>query len=158
MKNERNETMIFYLIKKSISSSLFYFVIFALAFRFSLNELMLRFFFIVMYKNLWCFEFDRFVNFLHKRKTIQQSNFQSLIIFHNLKTRRETTSSSKQNEKKAIQSFWWWRDARKTYFLLISIYNKNVFDFHFFRNWIKSSKTFALRISIATFRRKKCFE
>ena len=67
MRNERNETMIFYLIKRSISSSLFHFVISALTLMFSLNELMLRSFFIAMYKNLWCFEFDRFVDFLHER-------------------------------------------------------------------------------------------
>ena len=52
MKNEMNKTLIFYLIKKSIFSNLFHFVIFALTFMFSLNELMLRIFFIVMYKNL----------------------------------------------------------------------------------------------------------
>ena len=158
MRNEKNETMIFYLIKRSIFSNFFHFVIFALILMFSLNELMLRSFFIVMYKNLWCFEFDRFVNLLHKRKTIQQNNFQSLITSHNLKTRRETTSSSRQDEKKATQSFWWWRDVRKTYFLLISIYSKNAFDFHFLKSWIKSSKTSALRTLIATSRRKKCFE
>ena len=50
MKNEMNETLIFYLIRKSIFSNFFHFVIFALAFMFSLNELMLRIFFIVMYK------------------------------------------------------------------------------------------------------------
>ena len=51
MKNEKNETLIFYLIKKSIFSNFFHFVIFALTFTFSLNELIFRIFFIVMYKN-----------------------------------------------------------------------------------------------------------
>ena len=49
-KNEMNKTLIFYLIKKSIFSNFFYFVIFTLTFMFNLNELMLRTFFIVMYK------------------------------------------------------------------------------------------------------------
>ena len=52
MKNEKNETMIFYLIKKSMFSNFFNFVIFALIFMFNLNELILRYSFIVMYKNL----------------------------------------------------------------------------------------------------------
>ena len=52
MKNEMKKTMIFYLTKKSIFSSFFHFVIFALTFMSSLNELMLRTFFIVMYKIL----------------------------------------------------------------------------------------------------------
>ena len=52
MRNERNETLIFYLIRRSVFSSFFHFVIFALALTSSLNELMLRTFFIVMYKNL----------------------------------------------------------------------------------------------------------
>ena len=51
MKNEKNETLIFYLTKKSVFSNFFHFVIFALAFTFSLNELMFRTFFIAMYKN-----------------------------------------------------------------------------------------------------------
>ena len=51
MKNEKNEALIFYLIRKSIFSSFFHFVIFALTFTFSLNELMFRIFFIAMYKN-----------------------------------------------------------------------------------------------------------
>ena len=51
MRNEKNETLIFYLIKRSVFSSFFHFVIFALAFTSSLNELMFRIFFIVMYKN-----------------------------------------------------------------------------------------------------------
>ena len=38
MKNEMNETLIFYLIKKSVFSSLFHFVIPALAPMFSLDE------------------------------------------------------------------------------------------------------------------------
>ena len=42
MKNEMNETLIFYLIRRSISSSLFHFVILALAFMSSLNELTKR--------------------------------------------------------------------------------------------------------------------
>ena len=158
MRNERNEAIIFYLTRRSAFSSLFHFVISALALMSSLNELMLRSFFIAMYKNLWCFESDRSVDLLHERKTVQQSSFQSLITFHNLKTRRETTSSSRQDEKKAAQSLWWWRDVRRTYFLLISIYSRNVFDFHFFKSWIKSSETSALRTSVATSRRKKCFE
>ena len=52
MRNKMNETLIFYLIRKLIFSNFFHFVIFALTFMFSLNELMLRTFFIVMYKNL----------------------------------------------------------------------------------------------------------
>ena len=52
MKNEMNETLIFYLIKKSTFSNFFHFVIFALTFMFNLNELMLRIFFIAMYKIL----------------------------------------------------------------------------------------------------------
>ena len=51
MKNEMNEALIFYLTRRSIFSSLFHFVIFALALMSSLNELMLRIFFIAMYKN-----------------------------------------------------------------------------------------------------------
>ena len=50
MKNEMKKTMIFYLTRKSIFSNFFHFVIFALTFMFSLNELMLRTFFIAMYK------------------------------------------------------------------------------------------------------------
>ena len=39
MRNEMNETLIFYLTKRSVSSSLFHFVISALAFMSSLDEL-----------------------------------------------------------------------------------------------------------------------
>ena len=52
MKNEKNETLIFYLIRKSIFSNFFHFVIFALTFTFNLNELMFRTFFIVMCKDV----------------------------------------------------------------------------------------------------------
>ena len=50
MKNEIDETLIFYLTKRSVFSNFFHFVIFALALMFNLNELMLRIFFIAMYK------------------------------------------------------------------------------------------------------------
>ena len=52
MKTENHEALIFYLIRRSVSFSLFHFDIFALTFMSSLNELMLRTFFIAMYKNL----------------------------------------------------------------------------------------------------------
>ena len=80
MRTENHETLIFYLTKRSVSFNLFHFDIFALAFMFSLNELMLRTFFIAMYKNLdvWTWSiFDRLLS----THMIQQSNFQSLITF-----------------------------------------------------------------------------
>ena len=133
MRNERNEAMIFYLTKKTISSNLFHFVIFALTFMFSLNELMLRSFFIVMYKNLWCFEFDRSVNFLHERKTTQQNNFQSLIISHNFKTRRKTTSSSKQDEKKNNSIVLMMTQCSKNVFFVDFDIQQKRFRFSFFQ-------------------------
>ena len=50
-----NEALIFYLIRKSTFSSFFHFVIFALTFMSNLNELMLRTFFIAMYKKILMF-------------------------------------------------------------------------------------------------------
>ena len=76
------------------------------SFESKLLKLMLRSFFIVMYKNLWCFEFDRFVDFLHERKTVQQSNFQSLITSSVFAT--ELWSEKEENLQR-----WWQTKSHK---------------------------------------------
>ena len=91
IKTEKYETLIFYLIRKSIFSNFFHFVIFALTFMFNLHELILRIFFIIMYKN-----FD-VLNMIDFRSFVEHFIWFNKTIF---KTRRETTSSSKKRKKK----------------------------------------------------------
>ena len=87
--------------------------------------LMLRSFFIAMYKNLWCFESDRSVNLLHERKTTQQSSFQSLTTLsvsatelwsekeENLQRRWQTKSHKKMKAPKKIKTEVNERDKRR---------------------------------------------
>ena len=131
MRNEMNETLIFYLIKKSTFSSFFHFVIFVLTFMFSLNELMLRTFFIVMYKILmfwiWSIFCKSFIEQSDSTKQLSKFNY----FFTIFKTRRETTSSSKKRKKSSSIVLMMSRCMKNIFLVEFDIQQKR-FEFSFF--------------------------